>query len=98
MGGAAVIPGFTSIIRGISGEPELSRVVGFVGGLAYIVGAHGFIIASMAMGQPFDLTAYCLVFPSGLAAVTTGTAAAVAIKDRNVAQATVTAQNVEGQV
>lgn len=81
------LPGWSNIWRGIGGEPELSRVVGFLGGLAYIVGTHAFIAWDMIGGRPFDLIAYCMAFPTGLAAVTGGTAAAVAIKDRNVARA-----------
>lgn len=91
-----MIPGLTNVLRGIGGEPELSRVVGFVGGLAYIVGAHGFVIWSMATGHPFDLISYCAAFPAGLAAVTTGTAAAVSIKDKAVAAAKVTEKQAEG--
>lgn len=82
--------GLSNIIKGIGGTPEFSRFVGFVGGLSYIVGAHLFTAWNMIEGRAFDLVAYSLAFPAGLAAVTTGTAAAVAIKDRSVAKNTPT--------
>lgn len=81
---------WTTALRGASGQIELNRLVGFVGGMAYIAGAHAFIAYDMlANGRDFDITAYCLAFPGGLAAVVTGTAAAVALKDRQVATANV---------
>lgn len=78
----------SNMMRGISGGFEVNRVIGTVGGFAYIFGAHAFVAwDTIAEGRPFDLTAYCLSFPAGLAAVVTGVAGAVAIKDRNVASA-----------
>lgn len=84
-----LLTGLSEALRGTNGGYEISRVVGFVGGMAYVVGAHVFIGWNMVEGRGFDLVAYCLAFPGGLAALTGGTAAAVAIKDRNVATAKV---------
>ena len=81
---------FTEFLRGANGGLELNRLIGALGGFAYIVGAHAFIAWNMAEGREFDITAYCIAFPGGLAALTVGTAGAVAIKDRNVAVAKVT--------
>lgn len=82
--------GFSHILLGINGAPEISRVVGAFGALAYVVGAHVFLgYDVMYLGHQFDLTAYCLAFPGGLAVIGGGTAGAVALKDRNVAAAKV---------
>lgn len=82
--------GFSGIFRSASGEFEVNRVVGAFGGFTYVVGAHVFLAWEVIhLGKAFDLTAYCLTFPTGLAAVVSGTAAAVAIKDRNVASSKV---------
>jgi hypothetical protein len=84
--------GLTHALRGINGGFEINRLISGVGGLAYIIGAHVFVgYEVLWLGHSFDITAYCLAFPGGLAALLTGTAGAVAIKDRNVASAAVTA-------
>jgi hypothetical protein len=81
--------GLSQALRGSNGEFELNRVVAFVGGLAYIGGAHTFIAWHMARGGEFDLIAYCAAFPGGLAVAAGGAAAAVAWKDKGVASAQV---------
>lgn len=79
---------WTSVLRGAGDQIELNRLVGFVGGMAYVVCANVFVAWEViGRGREFDITAYCLAFPGGLAVVAGGTAAAVAIKDRNVAAA-----------
>lgn len=79
---------WTEFLRTSNGSVEINRLVGFLGGIAYIVGAHVFLAYEvMWLGKSFDLGVYCLTFPTGLAAVVGGTAAAVSIKDRNVAVA-----------
>lgn len=84
--------GFTNLLRGTGGEYELNRVVGFIGGIAYVVGANFFTWYQVVWrGTAFDITAYCLAFPGGLAVVAGGTAVAVAVKDRNVATSKVVA-------
>ena len=87
-----MIRGFSEALRGANGGYELNRVVGFVGGLAYVVGAHAFVATELAMGRSFDLATYCLTFPTGLAAVVSGSAVAVSIKDKAVASAKVIEQ------
>lgn len=78
----------THILRGPNGELELSRVISAFGGLVYIIGANVFQGWEIfGLGKDFDITAYCLAFPGGLAVAVTGGAAGVAIKDRNVATA-----------
>ena len=82
-----MIAGFSEALRGANGGYELNRVVGFVGGLAYVgTGcAIGFITKA-------SVTEFCLAFPAGLAAVVTGASAAVSIKDKAVASAKVIEQ------
>ena len=85
--------GFSTALRGISGEYELSRLVGFFGGIVYVIGTHIFVGYEVFwLGREFDVTAYCLAFPGGLAVVAGGTAGAVAWKDKAVASAKVIAQ------
>lgn len=84
--------GLTNALRGIGGEFELNRVVGAVGGVAYVVGANAFVAWNMVAGREFDLVAYCTAFPGGLGIVVGAIAGAVAIKDRNVATAKVIEQ------
>jgi hypothetical protein len=81
---------FTEFLRGANGGLELNRIVGAFGGFAYIVGAHVFVAWNMRVNGEFDVTAYCLAFPGGLATLGLGTAGAVALKDRNVAAAKAT--------
>lgn len=78
-----------NMLRGISGEFEVNRVVGALGATAYIVCANGFVAWMLVKGHEFDLIAYCTAFPGGLAIAVGAIAGAVAIKDRNVATAQV---------
>ena len=79
-----------NMLKGISGEFEVNRVVGATGASIYIVGAHAFVAWNMLEGRAFDLTAYCLAFPSGLGVAIGSIAGAVAVKDRSVATAKAT--------
>lgn len=79
-------------VRGISGEFEINRLVGAFGGVSYVIGAHAFLAWNMWHGQPFDVTAYCLAFPSGLGVAVGSIAGAVAWKDKGVASAKVITQ------
>lgn len=82
--------GLSNVLRGIGGDFELNRVVGFFGGIVYVIGAHVFVgYEVLWLGKAFDITAYCLAFPGGLAVVAGGTAAAISLKDRNVASSKV---------
>jgi hypothetical protein len=85
--------GLTNALRGIGGEFELNRLVGFIGGVAYVLCANFFVwYQTVWLGREFDVTAYCLAFPGGLAVIAGGTAGAVAWKDKAVASAKVTEQ------
>lgn len=80
-------------LKGIGGEFEINRLVGAFGGVAYIIGAHVFVgYEVLWLGKAFDLTAYCLGFPAGLAVVAGGTAGAIALKDRHVASSKIIEQ------
>ncbi len=89
-----MIPGkLTDALKGISGEFELNRLVGFFGGFVYVIAAQIFTgYTVFYLGKEFDITAYCLAFPGGLAVIAGGTAGAVAWKDKAVASAKVTEQ------
>ena len=81
----------SNMLRGVTGEFEITRVVGAFGALTYIVGANGFVAWNVFHGgQAFDVTAYCLAFPAGLGVAVGSIAGAAAVKDRNVATARVT--------
>lgn len=81
---------FLNMLKGISGEYEINRVVGAFGAAAYVVCANLFVAWDMLYrGHTFDVVAYCAAFPAGLAIAVGGIAGAVALKDRNVATATV---------
>ena len=82
-----MMTGLTNALRGLGGEFEINRVVGAIGGLAYIVGANVFVAINLANGKEFNVTEYCLAFPGGLAVVVGAIAGAVSVKDRNVAVA-----------
>jgi hypothetical protein len=59
----------TNILRGIGGEFEWTRVFGAAGVAIYIIAANGFEAWTIFyQGKPFDVTAYCLAFPTGLGA------------------------------
>lgn len=80
----------TNALKGINGTFEVSRLIGGIGGLVYVIGTHVFVgYEVMWRGEDFDIINYCLAFPTGLAAIGGGTAASVALKDRNVASAKV---------
>jgi hypothetical protein len=79
-----------NMLRGITGEFEINRVVGAFGAATYIISAPTFQAWEILYhGRPFDITAYCLAFPAGLGVAVGAIAGAVAVKDRAVARATV---------
>jgi hypothetical protein len=76
----------------VTGQFEVTRLIGGVGGLVYVIATHAFVAWEVIhLGKPFDIATYCLAFPTGLAAIGGSTAGAAALKDRSVATATVTA-------
>lgn len=80
-----------NILKGTGGQLEWTRVFGAVGVAIYIVFAHVFEGWTVFwQGKPFDITAYCLAFPSGLAVAIGGIATAAAQKDKAVAVAAAT--------
>lgn len=88
-----MMTGFTEALKGIGGNYELNRLVGFFGGIAYTICANVFVgYEVLWQGKPFDITSYCLTFPTGLAAIAGGTAAAISLKDRNVASSRIIEQ------
>lgn len=80
-------------LKGIGGEYEVQRILGAVGTLTYIVSAPAFVWAGVVQAS---FEAFCLAFPTGLAACIGATAGAIALKDRNVAQARQTEQATQG--
>lgn len=77
----------------VTGQFEVTRLIGGIGGLVYVIGTHAFVAWEVIhLGKPFDLATYCLAFPTGLAAIGGGTAGAAALKDRNTATAGIIAQ------
>lgn len=81
----------TEILKGVTGNYEINRVVGAIGSLAYILCANLFQGYEVFWRkQAFDVTAYCLAFPGGLAVAVGSIGVAVAIKDKAVASARVT--------
>jgi hypothetical protein len=78
-----------SALRGINGEPELIRTAGAFGLFCYVVGALVFQAWAMHRGDHFDVVAFCAAFPGGLAVAYGSIAGAAALKDRQVATATV---------
>lgn len=76
--------------KGIGGEFELTRVVGGLGSVVYIFGAPAFVAWNLVEGREFDVTAFCIAYPGGLAAILAAIAGAAGLKDRNVAVAKAT--------
>ncbi|MAO03558.1 MAG: hypothetical protein CL804_03380 [Citromicrobium sp.] len=88
--------GFTEFLRGPGGDLEITRGLGALGGVAYIIGAHAFVAWEIALGRGFDLTAYCIAFPGGLAAIVAAAAGGAAWKDKGVANAKVIENSARG--
>ena len=81
----------SNMLRGVTGEFEVTRVIGAVGALSYIVGANGFVAWNVLhSGQVFDVAVYCLSFPTGLGVAVGSIAGAASVKDRGVASARAT--------
>lgn len=80
----------TNALRGIGGEYELTRLVGAAGAVVYIIAAPAFVAWNMAQGREFDITAFCVAYPGGLAAILVAIGGAAGLKDRNVAVAKAT--------
>ena len=82
--------GLSNALRGISGEFEVQRVLGAIGTLTYTAAVPLFVAVGVI--KDTSVTEFCLAFPGGMAACIGATAGAIALKDRQVAIAKVTAQ------
>ena len=78
----------TSFIRGVSGEVEIGRVLLASSGLAGVVSPLVFqYLDMMHNGWKFDVTAWCLAYPGGLAALSGIGVYTLGKKDKAVAEA-----------
>lgn len=73
-----------NILKGLNGEYEYTRILGALGVVSYIVGAHIFEAWTVFwQSKPFDVVAYCAAFPAGLAVAVGVIATAAANKDKS---------------
>lgn len=70
---------------GITGEPEIQRLLGAIGTLTYVFSVPVFVATGYIANV--TVTEFCLAYPGGLAACIGATAGAIALKDRNVVRA-----------
>ena len=76
-----------AMLKGLSGEFEINRVLGALGVGTYIFTAAGFQWWELRHGGHFDVVAFCAAYPTGLGVALGAVAGAVSLKDRNVATA-----------
>lgn len=87
-----------SMLKGIGGEFEINRVVGAFGATSYVVCANAFVAWQVFwLGNEFNVTEYCLAFPSGLGVAVGAVAGSIALKDRQVAKARSTQADTDAQ-
>lgn len=87
-----------AMLKGIGGEFEINRVVGAFGATAYIICANVFVAWQVFwQGREFNVTEYCLAFPSGLGVAVGAVAGSIALKDRQVAKARSTQADTDAQ-
>lgn len=80
----------TNILKGITGQFEITRTLGAAGVAVYIVAVQVFVGYTVwGLGKPFDVVAYCTAFPAGLAVAIGIIAEAAGRKDKAVAAAQV---------
>ena len=85
--------GILNVVRGLNGTVELNRLSLFLAALGYIFGTLIFQWRAISDDPgAFDVTAFCLAFGGGFAALIGGGAGAVALKDRQVATSKVIAE------
>lgn len=88
----------SSMLKGIGGEFEVNRVVGAFGAFAYVICANIFVGWQVfGRGAEFNVTEYCLAFPSGLGVAVGAVAGSIALKDRQVAKARSTQADTDAQ-
>lgn len=79
------------ILRGISGNFEISRVSLVIGGFFATISPIGFEIYEIGWnGGHFDVTAWCLAYPGGLVTLVAGGVFAIGSKEKAIAIAQVT--------
>lgn len=76
-----------SILRGISGERELGRTLGWIGGLNYVVWPPVFQGYALCVHQAWDAASFCAAYGGGFGLMATGIGALIALKDRAVTNA-----------
>jgi hypothetical protein len=87
-----------NFLRGLGGELEIGRLYLAGSGLAGILTPIGFQSWDMAAnGAHFDVTAWCVAYPSGLAALGALGIFTIGKKDKGVAEAKATLKAAEGQ-
>lgn len=83
----------SNALKGIGGEYEINRVVGAIGGVAYVLTSCGLVAWDVIVkAREFDILAFCAAFPAGLGVAVGAIAGAVAWKDKGVASAKVIEQ------
>lgn len=76
------------ILRGTSGDFEIGRVSLALGGFASVVTPIGFEVFEIGWnGGHFDVTAWCLAYPGGLATLVSAGIFAIGNKEKQVAVA-----------
>jgi hypothetical protein len=82
----------SNILKGTGGEFEIGRVSLAIGGFFAVSSPIGFEIWEMGWkGGHFDVTAWCLAYPTGLVALVTGGVFVIGNKEKQVAVARLTA-------
>ena len=73
-------------LKGISGEFELGRMLLAASGVLAVTSPLAFEVYEVGFnGGHFDVTAWCLAYPGGLATLVTAGVLGIGGKDRNVA-------------
>lgn len=86
-------PGILQALKGISGEFEINRVIGAIGGIVYILAVPMFTAWEVIHnGREFDVIAFCAAYPAGIVLIVGAIAGATAYKDKGVATAKVIEQ------
>lgn len=75
------------LLRGISGEVEIGRALVALASVAAIASPIAFQAWDMARGAHFDVAAWCVAYPGGLAALVTAGILGIGRKDRHIAAA-----------
>jgi hypothetical protein len=78
---------FLNLLKGISGEVEIGRTLLASSGVAAIFTPIGFESWHMWHGGAFDVTAWCVAYPGGLAALSGVGVFSIGKKDKDVATA-----------